>query len=288
MFFAPFSWGADNQLAKYATPMDGVDWQFNGDRFGCQLHHAIDGFGTLSLVQYPAEAITMKVESNWFQEQPVGSRSVLSAPSWLKQAPTHPHARAWQWNGMSGQMDGSAEGYLDGLEQGWGIDIALQLASQRSYQLVIEPVAVKSPLRAFRQCSAALVPQPFDVVRHVTMNYATGQILPRDAQLPMLDAIAEYVAADPRISEVLVDGHSDSTGNHLANLVLSRQRADELTGLLIERGVALSQIEIRAHGQRFPLVTERSAADREKNRRVEIRLVMSEPDSERSEEIVSD
>ncbi|SHH20030.1 MotY family protein [Ferrimonas marina] len=261
--------------AQYATAIDGVDWHFQGDRFGCQLTHAVDGFGTLAMSRQPGQPMVMTLQADWLAEQPKATRSNLRSPVWLHQQPGQSLSRDWQWQGQHGRLEAGSTGYLDALEQGWGIGMTLSLADGRDYQLEIEPVSVKRPLREFRACAGQVVPQPYSVVRHVTFQYAPGQMLPAATKAQLVNAIAAYVDADRRVAEVLIDGHSDNVGDHLANLVLSRQRADELSAMLVEQGVPESMIEVRGHGQRYPLVSNATASGRNKNRRVEVRLVLA-------------
>ncbi len=94
-----------------------------------------------------------------------------------------------------------------------------------------------------------------------------------------LYAIYRYLQADPSIVEVLVDGHADASGEHLANLVLSKERSDEVVSRLIELGVSAKMIQTRHHGTRAPIASNNSTEGRELNRRVTLRLVKSAANS---------
>jgi len=74
---------------------------------------------------------------------------------------------------------------------------------------------------------------------------------------------------------VLIEGHTDNTGNADFNVKLSQQRADAVRSLLVARGVAPERIATRGHGPKYPIVENDTPAGRQQNRRVEI-LVLNE------------
>ena len=90
-----------------------------------------------------------------------------------------------------------------------------------------------------------------------------------------LYAVYRYLQADPSIKEILIDGHADASGDHLTNLLLSKERADEVMSRLIELGVPISMIQVRHHGNRAPIASNNDVTGRELNRRVSLRLVKS-------------
>jgi len=75
---------------------------------------------------------------------------------------------------------------------------------------------------------------------------------------------------DNPASNVTVIGHTDSTGSDAVNNPLSLNRAASVRDYVAARGVASSRIAIEGRGSREPLVANDTAANRAKNRRVEI------------------
>ena len=57
------------------------------------------------------------------------------------------------------------------------------------------------------------------------------------------------------------------------NLALSQARSEAVVGALIRRGVAPDRLVARGFGPNRPVATNDTAAGREKNRRVEFRVV---------------
>lgn len=70
-----------------------------------------------------------------------------------------------------------------------------------------------------------------------------------------------------------ITGHTDSTGSASFNQTLSEQRADAVKMELINRSVASGRIHSKGAGLRFPIASNDTAAGREQNRRVEMKLL---------------
>jgi len=84
-----------------------------------------------------------------------------------------------------------------------------------------------------------------------------------------LSVLAAFLNGHPeRIVEV--EGHTDSTGTPGYNMDLSRARAEAVRTALIRDGVDPSRIEARGFGETAPIASNRTAAGRLQNRRVEI------------------
>lgn len=90
---------------------------------------------------------------------------------------------------------------------------------------------------------------------------------------PVLNQVAQTLQAYP---QTLIDvyGHTDSTGTEAYNQALSERRAQSVADYLAARGVQPVRIATRGYGETRLLVNpERTEADRQANRRVEIRIV---------------
>lgn len=74
-------------------------------------------------------------------------------------------------------------------------------------------------------------------------------------------------------AKVLVKGYVSSDNDTLENMKLSEERAVSVQQLLIKRGVAAMQIEVKGMGIQDPIATNSTRAGRLKNRRVEIEII---------------
>jgi outer membrane protein OmpA-like peptidoglycan-associated protein len=88
-----------------------------------------------------------------------------------------------------------------------------------------------------------------------------------------LDQVAMYLQENPN-RKVLIEGHSDSTGNASANQDLSERRAESVAVALESRGIASSRIQTAGRGDSAPVASNDTPQGRQQNRRVE--LVMSD------------
>ncbi len=70
-----------------------------------------------------------------------------------------------------------------------------------------------------------------------------------------------------------VIGHTDNAGSPSYNLDLSIKRAQNVTKYLIQKGVQEKQLSYSGKGDTAPIETNGTAWGREKNRRVEIKVI---------------
>ncbi|MCP5056011.1 MAG: OmpA family protein [bacterium] len=98
-----------------------------------------------------------------------------------------------------------------------------------------------------------------------------------------LDRLVDSLLRYPD-TEVVVKGHTDSTGNRDSNLSLSEDRADAVRRYLIAKGVSPSRVTAIGFGEAMPLATNETRVGRQKNRRVEIEIRPSRELRERDRE----
>ncbi|WP_025146412.1 OmpA family protein [Pedobacter jeongneungensis] len=67
-------------------------------------------------------------------------------------------------------------------------------------------------------------------------------------------------------------GHTDNTGSRELNLRLSKERAESVKTYLVSQGVNASRVEATGYGPDQPISTNKTAAGRQENRRVEFSL----------------
>jgi len=84
----------------------------------------------------------------------------------------------------------------------------------------------------------------------------------------LLDEIASVLRARPSMT-VRIEGHTDSRGTHAHNVQLSAARAESVRQHLVGLGIDVSRMEAKGYGPDQPIETNKTAAGREKNRRVE-------------------
>lgn len=88
----------------------------------------------------------------------------------------------------------------------------------------------------------------------------------------ILDEIASWLKKNPQMKCEL-SGHTDGKGSVAYNQKLSEQRAKAVYDYLIQRGVSADNLSWKGYGKSEPIATNDTAAGRQLNRRVELRLV---------------
>ena len=73
-------------------------------------------------------------------------------------------------------------------------------------------------------------------------------------------------------TNILVEGHTDSTGSDQHNKTLSEQRAGSVADFLKSYGVAGSRITTNGYGEAQPVASNTTAEGRQQNRRVDIAI----------------
>lgn len=86
---------------------------------------------------------------------------------------------------------------------------------------------------------------------------------------PAVDQLIAALAANPNWS-VLIEGHSDSTGNAAHNLDLSQLRAKSVKAALVAGGIADGRLTTTGLGQTKPIASNDTEVGRAQNRRVEV------------------
>jgi outer membrane protein OmpA-like peptidoglycan-associated protein len=84
-----------------------------------------------------------------------------------------------------------------------------------------------------------------------------------------IDKLADFLKTYPK-RNVLIEGHTDNTGDEGFNIKLSQQRADTVRDQLVEKGVAAQRIRTKGYGAKFPVVDNDTPGGRQQNRRVEV------------------
>jgi outer membrane protein OmpA-like peptidoglycan-associated protein len=111
------------------------------------------------------------------------------------------------------------------------------------------------------------------VIRGV-VRFQSGSANLTPASLPLLREVASTLKAASALS-VEIRGHTDDVGNAAQNIKLSKRRAETIRGVLIKFGVAPERLVATGFGPTKPVASNKTAAGREQNRRVEF-LILGE------------
>ncbi len=104
------------------------------------------------------------------------------------------------------------------------------------------------------------------------ITFATNKAVLTNESKASLNNIVAGLKGQP--SMVLqVDGHTDSTGSAEHNLKLSKERAAAAKKYLVDNGIDASRLQSEGYGETKPIASNKTAAGRAENRRVEFKVL---------------
>lgn len=96
------------------------------------------------------------------------------------------------------------------------------------------------------------------------------------------DQLAELLRDCETVS-MEIGGHTDSQGRESMNLELSQERANAVLTAFMDRRVLTSNLEAKGYGESAPIADNDTEESREKNRRIEFKLILPEEEVEAAE-----
>jgi len=115
------------------------------------------------------------------------------------------------------------------------------------------------------------------VLKKVEFDFGSARL--SAASFPILDEVVRLMQANPDISLLSIEGHTDSVGSDQGNLLLSKTRAKSCLDYLEKKGVASKRLTSDGFGEAKPIETNDTADGRSKNRRTEFHIKTQSTDS---------
>ncbi|NOX83297.1 MAG: OmpA family protein [Alphaproteobacteria bacterium] len=134
------------------------------------------------------------------------------------------------------------------------------------------PAAVAEPDRALR-CAG----QSRSILSAAQISFARDRASLNGASRELLDALAAALGACPGL-KIAITGHTDAAGGTAANRRLSLARARAVGDYLRTAGVDAARITTSGAGESQPLVSNRTAEGRARNRRIEFEFTPGNQD----------
>jgi OmpA-OmpF porin, OOP family len=114
------------------------------------------------------------------------------------------------------------------------------------------------------------VPPPTKVCIPLTIDFDTDSAEINPKYEGEIARVADFMKKYPDTTAI-VEGHTDDVGNPEHNMKLSQRRAESVMNYLVEMdGIARLRLSAKGYGDTRPLVYNKSAEARKKNRRVEV------------------
>lgn len=275
LFFISVTTFAHDIDIRFQTPLEQADWIVKTSPFQCKITHFVSRFGYVTLEALPASDFTLSLVSDWFfkTKDNQDARAYVSYPEWKLGYPKRVYSLPMTWiskNKLSVHGNDVVH-FLSGLET--GLTWQFLLGDENEYLLTASAIKTQAASQKFLKCFYGLVPQPFSYIRNLDIYFgiSSSELSTKGEQ--DIKAIAAYYKADKKVTKIIVDGYADNSGYHLANLALSRYRAENVTRRLIDLGVPQSIILTRFHGDRLFISSQKTKKEKSINRRVHIWVI---------------
>jgi outer membrane protein OmpA-like peptidoglycan-associated protein len=118
-----------------------------------------------------------------------------------------------------------------------------------------------------------IAPEIIEKVNVAAKNifFATGSAKLLAKSYPSLNKVVAILTDNPTY-KVDIAGHTDTTGTQEKNHVLSHDRANSVKAYLVSKGINESRMSSEGYGSDKPIASNKTAAGKAKNRRVEMTL----------------
>jgi OOP family OmpA-OmpF porin len=104
------------------------------------------------------------------------------------------------------------------------------------------------------------------------LEFESSKAVIRETSKPSLNTFADKLKQKANWNLVL-DGHTDNVGDEDANLLLSKNRVEAVKSYLISKGISENRIKVNYFGETKPIADNNTSEGRQKNRRVEFKIV---------------
>ncbi len=266
-------------VSSYYPDIDVAGWSAESSIFECRLSQQIPGFGMAVFYHQAGEPLSfyMQTPDSPMQE----GRALLTSqpPLWRQELEVKDLAyvdvtrtrRPVLLNASHSRL------VLAELERGMVPTLMRRawFSEQESIHVGLSPVKFGEAYREYHRCTGDLLPVNFGQIERSTVFWQVNQRELDDDNKAFLDDIIRYIKADPQVRAVDINGFTDGAGIPRDNLELSRVRAFAVQSYLVAAGLDENMFTTRYFGGTadFRVVRdERSAEDRDRNRRVTLRL----------------
>lgn len=109
------------------------------------------------------------------------------------------------------------------------------------------------------------------------VQFDSGRATIKKVSDALLDEVAGVFKEHMEITRVEIQGHTDNTGKAKENLKLSQDRAESVKKALVKRGIDDARLSPKGFGQDVTIADNKTEAGRQKNRRVQFKILEKTP-----------
>ncbi|MDN3640990.1 OmpA family protein [Simiduia curdlanivorans] len=280
---SPIAWlfglslfGPAAAATQYTPAMDKSEWQVNSSIFLCELRQEVPFYGAASFYHKAGERLALQLQADTPRLKTGKARLTARAPVWRPRMKNIelglvPVTQGLLPVSLNDQLSNRALTELQG-----GRELVFTrypwYGAVESSQVALSPIKFQPAYQQFLKCLAGLLPVNYDQIAKTSVYFpSSGDDFPL-SEKRKLSNIAIYTLADPKVTHLYIDGHTDSKGIRDENLELSKRRAEAVAEFLKREGIPENKFTVRWHGERYPVVSNQSRTGRAQNRRVTVRV----------------
>jgi len=117
------------------------------------------------------------------------------------------------------------------------------------------------------------IAQVMEALNLVLIDFGASRSTLPDAAGPVLTKVAAAISARPASERLEISAHADGTGSPLADLELSRRRAQALVDFLVNQGVPPQRLRARGVSDQDPVASEPGPESSVRNQRIQFTLL---------------
>lgn len=206
-------WPLAVSALTFQERMETVEWQVDGNRFECKLVQPILRFGQGEFVRRAGVKPVFRLRS---QEALLrqGQAELLSAPPSWNPRGSNLMLGSVMVAGNERQIETTEEQagrLLTGLLQGRAPVLRHQTVQGDPVEIRLQPVNFADAYDRYLECAKELLPVNYEQIKLTAVRFNSGYVLDDKAQAH-LDILLEFIAEDPAINRIRLDGHSDNRG----------------------------------------------------------------------------
>ena len=266
-----FAWGYQTE---YGADVNNSHWKHIGDRFSCKLSHSVPYFGEFIIERKAGRPAVSTLEARDYQ---VNTHKLVIREyysPWQKKFATDILARMTVPKGQGPLVIGKqlTNKLMRSLYKGkMPVFQFFNQAKQLEQVLHLSSINYYPHFDKYSQCLSNLFPASIEEMQKSTVYFKSdSDILDNDA-IDWLTNVAEFIKLfTKKPEEIQIDGYADSFGTHEHNYKLSIRRAENVRYFLLDQGLDFDLLQVKYHGERYPIAPNSNKKGREKNRRVSI------------------
>ncbi|QUN07346.1 OmpA family protein [Shewanella yunxiaonensis] len=270
------------ELRHYVASLDQSQWKLlKNSPVACTLEHDIPSYGRAVFSSRAGKELNLQFTLDMWQKPDAvtDARLLSKAPMWrpgvMSRTITDLHYQKY-FNGEVPKR--AAWTMLNELERGMEPTFYYTDWNDKDSTVAVglSSVNFRGEYADFKQCLANLLPYSFDDIAFTVLTYESGGAELTRSSKAQLARVQQYLKYDQEVELVLIDGYTDSFGGRSINQKVSEKRADAVKQLFVSEGIAANRIKAEGHGERRHVALNTSDSERERNRRVVIRITKPE------------